>query len=605
MNSEELERSLRSEFENYMKGVAAELKQETSEFQQRISAELDKQRQSIDEAFAAFTARFDSETEFDEAFSASVSEHLRLARDEGAKITATAFAEAEKLEEQSAQKPASYDAIRDAVDDISSKDSQSAILKALVTRASEFAPRGAFFVIKNEHLAGWKVFGESEAHAAEAVREIHFPVEADSILGEAVRTVRTAESTGGGHAADSMFLEPLGFGHPDRMYAVPLIARGRAVAVLYADYGHDGTNLSREALETLVRVAGLTVELLAAMGSQSAPAAHEEPQRDLRSTGEYAAPSYQQPEEAAQPAEQEAQSEQPAATDFSFSESVSYEGGFPGTEPQTGSAPTFEHSFEQPASGYQEPAPEWQPHDEPSFEQSNGAATGDLGYGEASIQDAGYSGSPFQQEVEEPQFGVVEPDAVGEPAAELVSEEVEAPDLATTQAFEPAEFDTAPSFESAPSFEPTPSFEPEPSFEPPPATPFRSFEPASQPVAAHPAVEKSVVPVAGSRLSDRPVDLPIEVPEEERRSHNDARRFARLLVSEIKLYNEKKVLEGRQSRDLYQRLQEAIDRSREMYDKRVQPPVAAKFDYFHYELVNSLAEGEPGRLGSNYPGPTV
>ena len=120
-----------------------------------------------------------------------------------------------------------------------------------------------------------------------------------------------------------------------------------------------------------------------------------------------------------------------------------------------------------------------------------------------------------------------------------------------------------------------------------------------------PTVEVITPPIPQSRLSDRPVDLPIEVPDDERRIHNDARRFARLLVSEIKLYNEKKVLEGRAASDLYDRLREAIDRSREMYDKRVQPPVAAKFDYFHYELLNALAEGETERLGSSYPGATV
>ncbi|MEK7724138.1 MAG: hypothetical protein AAB336_07320, partial [Acidobacteriota bacterium] len=108
-----------------------------------------------------------------------------------------------------------------------------------------------------------------------------------------------------------------------------------------------------------------------------------------------------------------------------------------------------------------------------------------------------------------------------------------------------------------------------------------------------------------SRLSERNVDLPIEVGEDERRLHNDARRFARLLVSEIKLYNEQKVKEGRDSSDLYDRLKEAIDRSREMYDKRVQPPVAAKFDYFHYELVNTLAEGDDNKLGTDYPGAAV
>jgi hypothetical protein len=93
--------------------------------------------------------------------------------------------------------------------------------------------------------------------------------------------------------------------------------------------------------------------------------------------------------------------------------------------------------------------------------------------------------------------------------------------------------------------------------------------------------------------------------EEERRSHNDARRFARLLISEIKLYNEQKVSEGRAEHDLYDRLREYIDRSREMYDKRVKPEVAARHDYFHSELVNTLAEGDAAKLGANYPFPAV
>ena len=100
-------------------------------------------------------------------------------------------------------------------------------------------------------------------------------------------------------------------------------------------------------------------------------------------------------------------------------------------------------------------------------------------------------------------------------------------------------------------------------------------------------------------------ELPIEVSEDERRLHNDARRFARLLVSEIKLYNEPKVREGRSNGDLYDRLREDIDRSRQMYDKRVAPPVAARHDYFHQELVNTLAEGDVAKLGLSYPGAAV
>jgi hypothetical protein len=92
-------------------------------------------------------------------------------------------------------------------------------------------------------------------------------------------------------------------------------------------------------------------------------------------------------------------------------------------------------------------------------------------------------------------------------------------------------------------------------------------------------------------------------PDEQ--AHNAARRFARLLVSEIKLYNEQKVAEGRRNNDLYDRLKEDIDRSRQMYEKRVTPAVAARFDYFYDELVNTLAEGDPVKLGSDHPGPSV
>jgi hypothetical protein len=137
------------------------------------------------------------------------------------------------------------------------------------------------------------------------------------------------------------------------------------------------------------------------------------------------------------------------------------------------------------------------------------------------------------------------------------------------------------------------------------------------PVSAAPVVESMQPPPAAPSLASQQYsaplgtarrygvsepDLPIEVGEEERRLHNDARRFARLLVSEIKLYNEPKVKEGRSQSDLYDRLREDIDRSRQMYDKRVAPPVAARHDYFHMELVNTLAEGDPAKLGASYPG---
>lgn len=139
----------------------------------------------------------------------------------------------------------------------------------------------------------------------------------------------------------------------------------------------------------------------------------------------------------------------------------------------------------------------------------------------------------------------------------------------------------------------TPSYESAPvETAPPPAPSFESEAPSH--------------PTAARRRYGMDQELPVDVAsEEERRLHNDARRFARLLVSEIKLYNEQKVVDGRSQHDLYERLREYIDRSREMYDKRVKPEVARKYDYFHHELVGTLAEGDPEKLGNAYPGATV
>ena len=46
---------------------------------------------------------------------------------------------------------------------------------------------------------------------------------------------------------------------------------------------------------------------------------------------------------------------------------------------------------------------------------------------------------------------------------------------------------------------------------------------------------------------------------------NDALRFAKSLVAEIKLYHEVEVYGGCRNADLYQRLKKVIDRSRKIY----------------------------------------
>ncbi len=84
---------------------------------------------------------------------------------------------------------------------------------------------------------------------------------------------------------------------------------------------------------------------------------------------------------------------------------------------------------------------------------------------------------------------------------------------------------------------------------------------------------------------------------EDAKRHDEARRFARLLVSEIKLYNESKVEQGRKNNDLYERLKEDIDRSRQMYDERIADDVRKVSNYFYDELVRILADGKTEALG--------
>ena len=109
--------------------------------------------------------------------------------------------------------------------------------------------------------------------------------------------------------------------------------------------------------------------------------------------------------------------------------------------------------------------------------------------------------------------------------------------------------------------------------------------PAAAAAAAAPAMTSAPAP-------QRTVQAPVS--EEE----SSARRYARLLVSEIKLYNESAVRLGRERRDLLTRLGAEIARAQRLYEERVPPSIGARSQYFQQELVQTLADGDPGLLGS-------
>ncbi|HSE18431.1 MAG TPA: hypothetical protein VLB46_15365 [Pyrinomonadaceae bacterium] len=466
-----LEDSLRREIESYLETRLSAVKQEITTLQSLLN-----------ESLSTFLDR-QADVQMEGSLIASITEHLHAAHERGVELAAS----------ESARVKASSDMaiVKSAIGEINEQKSQAEILKALVNRASSFAPRVAFFVIKGEQATGWRGRGFEGTVGDEAIQEISFSVNADTVVGSAAKGLATWSGGPGTHSEDHLLLNRLGEEPAQRIVAIPLKVRGRAVAVLYADSaGLDSESISLEALETLVTVSGMAVELLSAARGTAPKRATEE------------APAPPPVEEQPQPSSYEPASEYTASP---------------------------------------EPEPESTP--EPSF---SGADT-------IQSYEPAYESTPV----------------------------------------EPSSFvEAVPVEESAGVFEdsPAPAEQPMVMGEEPPA-----WSPAPADAAATPR-----------RRYGQDAELPVEVHgEEERRLHNDARRFARLLISEIKLYNEQKVAEGRSEHDLYDRLREYIDRSREMYDKRVKAEVAARYDYFHGELVNTLAEGDASKLGANYPGATV
>jgi outer membrane biosynthesis protein TonB len=460
-----LEESLRREIEGYIEGRIGSIRQEIAALQSQLNESLSR------------LADRQAEVQIDGGLSTSISEHLRAAHEEGIDLAAT----------ESARAKASSDMaiVKAAISEIDEQDSQAHILKILVNRAASFAPRIAFFVVKGGDSIGWRARGFQGSVGDNAIHQMSFPLSAETSVGHAARSRTSWSGSPGSHSENHIILNRLGEDTPTRVVTVPLVVRGRAVAVLYADSADlDSDAINLEALETLVRVSGMAVELLVA---RSAPAV-------------------------------QAQAPAPALVPEA-----------PAAEP-----PTY-----TPAVEYDEITP--------VVEESAPPAT--------------------PAEVETAPEPVVEQPAEVQPPAERVA--------------------------------------PDPIIEAARATPVEIVaEPAPAPAPA-PADASAPAPTARRRYG-ADVELPVQVAsEEERRLHNDARRFARLLVSEIKLYNEQKVAEGRNQSDLYQRLREYIDRSREMYDKRVKPEVAQRYDYFHNELVTTLAEGDEAKLGSAYPGATV
>ncbi|HEX6898411.1 MAG TPA: hypothetical protein VF789_01805 [Thermoanaerobaculia bacterium] len=444
--------------------------------------------------------------------------------------------------------------LRDAVAVIDRARSQADILNALLRESLRYAARAAVLLNRGNELRGWgsQGFGDAEA----AVRELALDASrgAWSRLAQGEGALRLSAS----ECADlcSRLESPL----PQGGAVIPVILRDRVAAGLYADRLDDG-DLSVEALQVLAYAAAQAIETLPfrerpftstlVLLDGDAPVA--DPQPEPRVVSAPAPP----PAAVAAP--------EPEVEDVQEVEVEAEPEPAPVAEPAPWSMQ------EEPAAA---PAPEsavtTQSWALPSYEEEPAAApaSGELGTQSTPV-------AAMEEEV--PGYPrSVEP----EPAGAFQSASPEATVLLPRSAL---------------------VSEPEPPA-PPPLRPVPAPEPAGAFGGASSLGAASGTPevrppsgVDGPGWAFATTRVPVAPNTES--LHEEARRLARLLVSEIKLYNEEQVEEGRRNRDIYERLKEDIDRSRQMYDERVDPQVLRSTDYFYQELVRILAAGDSKALG--------
>lgn len=123
----------------------------------------------------------------------------------------------------------------------------------------------------------------------------------------------------------------------------------------------------------------------------------------------------------------------------------------------------------------------------------------------------------------------------------------------------------------------------------------------SHPTAAVPASAPTPAPAPAVQAVASAAAAGAAVAPSEDEVHKKALRFAKLLVDEIRLYNQNKVSEGKQNRDLYERLREDIEKSRSTYEKRFADTPAASAGYFNQELIRILADNDISLMGGNFP----
>ena len=474
--------------------------------------------------------------------------------------------------------------LKEAVSTILAARSQREMAIHLLEAAFLQASRAALLLVRDGAVYGFEARGFEATTATGIIECFQVEPSGDEPLARAIfatqhlpGTALEGTSLAGWHGGQ----------YPAQVCLAPVYVGTRTVAVVYADSGDtvEPGRIYPEAIEILASMAGLFLDRLrhAARG-------------------------------AARPVEDPLAAGATAATPALDSEPAHAEKDIPVTDDgptaEAAPVPAVEETTQPAWRSDPGPAPEQAATfpDEPAI-PSSGAGSSD-----PEPRTDGAPGAGFHHESPEP--------APAAPASFSIRASIPAPGLALEDAdlpasvplssdTEPAPFSirasilapgSTPEDPDLPTLVPLSDTEPAPTTEEPyadvvPATPAdNSPTPATPPeippAAAMPVEEAQPFEPTGATPTAGEAAVASDLPANE-----DAERFARLLVSEIVLYNEAAVKKGRKSGDIYKRLQDSIDRSLEMFVDRFGDELTVLFEA---EMIRNLANGDRSLMGSTY-----
>lgn len=432
---------------------------------------------------------------------------------------------------------------------------QVEILDSYLKEASKFASRVAIFIFKNDQAAGWKGLGFTKFGADDSrIKTIIFPLSEGNPF---FNSFKNKCSYFYQPLSEDLIIKTLGGPKPEKILLIPLIIKDKVAAALYADEIKGAINIESDILETLTYVSSLCISLIGQRQLLPSPTLSKPDTLKIE--------TFRPPKpEVTPPPPPPVQPPSPEKTQKFDIKTIEQ---LEAIKRETLKKPQLEIPKE-PTQTVQIPpvVPKTVPPPPVSKEALEATKVTET----------------YEIEMEE--------------IKEVPTEEYVAP----KEEFKVPEAPPASEWAAAPEsgmkeFEPE-KFTPPPSPPPPPPPPPQDIEEiyAKKSVEVKPPADyKKEKP--GFGFESVPVQ-PGLTPEESRR-HDEARRFARLLVSEIKLYNENKVEEGRKNKNIYSLLKEDIDRSKQLYEERIAADIRAKSDYFKQALISILGGGDSSALG--------